>query len=248
MHRSRRLGVHLQARRCRSTRFDDACVVATRVKPNLPMGIAEHSRPPKATILIVDDEPNNRFALAQVLAELEETVVEAASGEDALRVLLREECAVILLDAHMPGMDGYTTAELIRRRERSRHIPIIFVSAVDRDDEHIARAYAMGAVDYVFKPVDPIILRSKVAGLVDLYQKNVEVERKAALERFLQEENLRFRQEKLEAERQLRQIEERQTAIVRSLPIALYSSDVDTGFSGPRFISDVIADLIGFSP
>ena len=204
--------------------------------------------PLKATILIVDDEPNNRFALAQVLAELEETVVEAESGEDALRFLLREECALILLDAHMPGLDGYMTAELIRRRERSRHIPIIFVSAVDRDDEHIARAYAMGAVDYVFKPVDPIILRSKVAVLVDLYRKSAEVERKAALERFLQEENLRFRQEKLEAERQLRQVEERQAAIMRSLPIAVYSAAIGFGFVGPRFISDAIADLIGFSP
>ena len=124
----------------------------------------------------------------------------------------------------MPGLDGYATAELIRRRERSRHIPIIFVSAIDKDDEHIARAYAMGAVDYVFKPVDPVILRSKIAVLVDLYLKNEEVRRQAQLERLLQEENLRIRQEKLEAERQLRQIEERQTAIVRSLPIVLYSA------------------------
>jgi PAS domain-containing protein len=114
-------------------------------------------------------------------------------------------------------LDGYATAELIRRRERSRHIPIMFVSAIDKDDEHIARAYAMGAVDYVFKPVDPVILRSKIAVLVDLYLKNEEVRRQAQLERLLQEENLRIRQEKLEAERQLRQIEERQTAIVRSL-------------------------------
>ena len=202
----------------------------------------------KATILIVDDEPNNRFALSQVLAELEETVVEASSGEDALRFLLREDCALILLDANMPGIDGYMTAELIRRRERSRHIPIIFVSAIDRDDEHIARAYAMGAVDYVFKPVDPIILRSKVAVLIDLYRMSEEVQRKATLERFLQEENLRIRQEKLEAERQLLQLEERQTAIVRSLPIALYSAGVEAGFSGPRFISDAIAAIVGFSP
>ena len=209
---------------------------------------AFQSRAFKATILVVDDEPNNRYALSQVLAELEETVVEAGSGEEALRFLLREECALILLDAHMPGLDGYMTAELIRRRERSRHIPIIFVSAVDRDDEHIARAYAMGAVDYVFKPVDPIILRSKVAVLVDLYRKSAEVERKAALERFLLEENLRFRQEKLEAERQLRQVEERQTAIMRSLPIALYSAAIGFGFVGPRFISDAIADLTGFEP
>ncbi len=200
----------------------------------------------KATILIVDDEPDNRFALSHVLTELEQRVVEAASGEDALRYLLREECAVILLDANMPGLDGYATAELIRRRERSRRIPIIFVSAIDKDDEHIARAYAMGAVDYVFKPVDPVILRSKIAVLVDLYLKNEEVRRQAQLERMLQEENLRIRQEKLEAERQLRQIEERQTAIVRSLPIALYSARLKGRFSGPRFVSEGMANAIGF--
>jgi PAS domain S-box-containing protein len=201
---------------------------------------------PKATILVVDDEPDNRFALSHVLAELEQRIVEAASGEDALRFLLREDCAVILLDANMPGLDGYQTAELIRRRERSRHIPIIFVSAIDKDDEHIARAYAMGAVDYVFKPVDPVILRSKIAVLVDLYLKNEEVRRQAQLERMLQEENLRIRQEKLEAERQLRQIEERQTAIVRSLPIALYSARLKGRFSGPRFVSEGMAEAIGF--
>jgi PAS domain S-box-containing protein len=200
----------------------------------------------KATILIVDDEPDNRFALSHVLTELEQRVVEAASGEDALRYLLREECAVILLDANMPGLDGYATAELIRRRERSRRIPIIFVSAIDKDDEHIARAYAMGAVDYVFKPVDPVILRSKIAVLVDLYLKNEEVRRQAQLERMLQEENLRIRQEKLEAERQLRQIEERQTVIVRSLPIALYSARIKGRFSGPRFVSEGMANAIGF--
>jgi PAS domain S-box-containing protein len=201
---------------------------------------------PKATILIVDDEPDNRFALSHVLAELEQRIVEAGSGADALRFLLRDECAVILLDANMPGLDGYATAELIRRRERSRHIPIIFVSAIDKDDEHIARAYAMGAVDYVFKPVDPVILRSKIAVLVDLYLKNEEVRRQAQLERMLQEENLRIRQEKLEAERQLRQIEERQTAIVRSLPIALYSARLKGRFSGPRFVSEGMAQAIGF--
>jgi PAS domain S-box-containing protein len=201
----------------------------------------------KATILIVDDEPDNRFALSHVLAELEQRIVEASSGEDALRFLLREECAVILLDANMPGLDGYATAELIRRRERSRRIPIIFVSAIDKDDEHIARAYAMGAVDYVFKPVDPVILRSKIAVLVDLYLKSEEVRRQAQLERVLQEENLRIRQEKLEAERQLRQIEERQTAIVRSLPIALYSARLKGSFSGPRFVSEGIAQAIGFA-
>jgi PAS domain S-box-containing protein len=201
----------------------------------------------KATILIVDDDANNRYALSQVLAELDQEIVAAHSGEDALRYLLRNDCAVIVLDAIMPNLDGYATAELIRRRERSRHIPIIFVSAIAKDDEHIARAYAMGAVDYVFKPVDPVILRSKIAVLVDLYLKTEEIRRQAQLERVLQEENLRIRQEKLEAERQLRQTEERQTAIVRSLPIALYSVRPNNQFSGPRFVSEGIAQAIGFA-
>jgi PAS domain S-box-containing protein len=203
--------------------------------------------PARATILIVDDEPNNRYALSQVLADLEQNVVAAPSGEDALRFLLGNDCAVILLDANMPGLDGYQTAELIRRRDKSRHIPIIFVSAIDKDDEHIARAYAMGAVDYVFKPVNPLILRSKVSVLVDLYLKSEEVRRKAHLEAFLQEQNLRIRGEKLEAERQLREFEKRQTAIVRSLPIVLYSTGLDTGFAGPRFVSDALAQASGFS-
>ena len=125
--------------------------------------------PLKATILIVDDEPNNRFALAQVLAELEETVVEAESGEDALRFLLREECALILLDAHMPGMDGFETAGHVKQRERTRHIPILFLTAVDYDPHLAFRGYQAGAVDYITKPFDPWVLRSKVAVFVDLW-------------------------------------------------------------------------------
>ncbi|HEY4368312.1 MAG TPA: response regulator [Steroidobacteraceae bacterium] len=200
----------------------------------------------KATILVVDDEANNRYALTQVLADLEENVVAVNSGEEALRFLLRDECAVILLDANMPGINGYATAELIRRRDRSRHIPIIFVSAIDKDDRHIAHAYALGAVDYVFKPVDPVILRSKVSVLVQLFKKNVEIQRTALLERFLQEENFKIRQEKLEAERRLRQVEARQTVILRALPLTLYSASIDGHFAGPRFVSDSVALLTGF--
>jgi len=233
-------------------------MAAARLTPYSPLQALEpgvqspelvvDARPAKANILIVDDEANNRFALSQVLADLEENIVEAVSGEDALRYLLREECAVILLDANMPGLDGYATAELIRRRDRSRHIPIIFVSAIDKDDKHVARAYAIGVFDYVFKPVDPIMLRSKVAVLVELYKKNAEVLRTAELERFLQEENLRIRREKLEAERRLRQVEVRQAVILRSQPIALYSAGVDGRFNGPRFLSESIGQAVGFAP
>ncbi|HWK74343.1 MAG TPA: response regulator [Povalibacter sp.] len=206
------------------------------------------ARATKATILVVDDEVSNRYALAQVLADLEENVIEVASGEDALRFLLRQDCAVILLDANMPGLDGYVTAELIRRRERSRHIPIIFVSAIDKDDRHVRHAYALGAVDYVFKPVDPVILRSKVSVLVELFKKNLEAQRVVQLERFLLEENFRIRQEKLETEKQLRQSEARQTVILRALPITLYSTRLDQQFAGPRFMSEATAHAVGFSP
>ena len=202
--------------------------------------------PLPATILVVDDEEKNRYALREVLADLEQDVVEVACGEDALRFLLRNDCAVILLDASMPGMNGYATAELIRHRERSRHIPIIFVSAIDRDDVHVRHAYALGAVDYVFKPVDPVILRSKVAVLVELYRRGAEAQRAAQLERVLLEENFRIRQEKLEAERQLRESEAKQALILRSLPVAIYSSRPGNDFSGPRFIGDGIASVVGF--
>src|SRR6478736_8606598 len=109
-------------------------------------------------------------------------VVPARSGEEALRHLLKGEFAVILLDVYMPGMDGYETAQIIRSREQSKGIPIVFLSAVNKEAEHLLRGYSMGAVDYVFKPVDPIILRSKVAVFVDLFSKTKEIERKARQE------------------------------------------------------------------
>ena len=103
------------------------------------------------------------LAVATVLEDLGEVVL-ARSGEEALRHLLKGEFAVILLDVYMPGMDGYETAQIIRGREQTKGIPIVFLSAVNKEQEHLLRGYAMGAVDYVFKPVDPIVLRSKVMG------------------------------------------------------------------------------------
>ena len=113
-----------------------------------------------------------------VLEDLAEVEV-AASGEEALRHLLKGEFAVILLDVYMPGMDGYETARIIRGREQTKRIPIIFLSAVNKETEHLMRGYAMGAVDYVFKPVEPVVLRSKVAVFVDLFTMTREIQRKA---------------------------------------------------------------------
>lgn len=202
---------------------------------------------PKASILIVDDRPRNLFALAQMLEGLDGNVIQAVSGAEALRYLLRHNVAIILVDIQMPDMDGYELAALIRQRERSRDTPIIFMTAYNKEDEDISRGYALGAVDYVFKPVDPVILRAKVSVFVDLFKKTEAVRQQAEIERRLQLENLRVRTEKIEAEKALRQIEERQGLIIRSLPIALYTAEPGNRFSGPRFLSESIAGTVGFA-
>ena len=132
---------------------------------------------PAAGILIVDDDPTKRFALKTVLAPLGEDVVEASSGADALRQLLRNEFAVVLLDVRMPIMDGFETAQLIRQRPRSELTPIIFVTALDQGETNTGRGYELGAVDFVFAPVVPAILRAKVGVFVELYRAQQELRR-----------------------------------------------------------------------
>src|SRR6476660_6150056 len=116
----------------------------------------------RARILLVDDDERNLLALSEVLEGVAD-IVTASSGREALRQLLEGEFAVILLDVFMPGMDGYETAQLIRERQQTSRIPIIFLSAVNKETEHLMRGYEMGAVDYVFKPVDPMVIKSKVS-------------------------------------------------------------------------------------
>jgi serine phosphatase RsbU (regulator of sigma subunit) len=140
----------------------------------------------KVKILLVDDQPNNLLALEAVLTDPKYSLVKAHSGQEALRQLLREDFALILMDVMMPGMDGFETAELIRRRERTRYTPIIFVTAIGRSDAHVARGYSAGAVDYLFKPLVPEILKSKVAAFVELFEKNEEVKRQGELLRELE--------------------------------------------------------------
>ncbi len=200
---------------------------------------------PKARILIVDDDERNAFAISTVLEELDQTLVVARSGEEALRCLLHDDFAVILLDLHMPGMDGYETAGLIRARQKTRHIPIVFLTAVFRDESHLFQAYSAGAVDMVFKPVDPFILKAKVAVFVDLYLKTAEVERQAELRHRLQEENFRVRTEKLLAEQALRRSQNRQEAILRVLPIVFHSRLIEPPFA-PLFVSDNVESVTGF--
>jgi signal transduction histidine kinase len=129
------------------------------------------------SVLLVDDDSTKRFALKSILAPLGENVVEAASGADALRQLLREEFAVVLLDVRMPVMDGFETAQLIRQRPRSELTPIIFVTALGQAETDMGRGYDLGAVDFVFAPVVPAILRAKVSVFVELYRAQQELRR-----------------------------------------------------------------------
>jgi two-component system, sensor histidine kinase and response regulator len=135
----------------------------------------------KAKILLVDDRPENLVALEAALRPLDQELVAAQSGEEALRCLLNDDFAVILLDVQMPGMDGFETAAHIKERERSCHIPIIFLTAISRELHQQLRGYEVGAVDYIAKPFDPWVLRSKVAVFVDLDDKKRRLEEQAAL-------------------------------------------------------------------
>ncbi|MDB5692961.1 MAG: hybrid sensor histidine kinase/response regulator [Alphaproteobacteria bacterium] len=197
-------------------------------------------------VLVVDDDARNLLAIRTVLEDVGE-VVEARSGEEALRHLLKEEeFAVILLDVYMPGMDGYETAQIIRNREQTKRIPIVFLSAVNKETEHLIRGYSMGAVDYVFKPVEPVVLRSKVAVFVDLFAMRREIQRKARQEQALLDANLRANAERLRVEQELRLAEQRQGAIIQSLPIVLYLEALDAEPRAPKFVSGNFSALTGY--
>jgi signal transduction histidine kinase len=130
---------------------------------------------PKANILIVDDTPAKLVALDAILAPLQQNVVRGGSGREALRLLLKQDFALILLDVRMAEMDGLETAALIRQRRASEHTPIIFLTAFEQAELDMARGYSLGAVDYIFSPIVPEVLRAKAAVFVELYQKTAEV-------------------------------------------------------------------------
>jgi PAS domain S-box-containing protein len=205
----------------------------------------KETRAEAARVLLVDDDDRNLLALATVLEDLGEVVL-ARSGEEALRHLLKGQFAVILLDVYMPGMDGYETAQIIRSREQTKGIPIVFLSAVNKEAEHLLRGYSMGAVDYVFKPVDPLILRSKVSVFVELFEKTKEVERKARHEQALLDANLRANAERLRAEQELRRAEQRQSAIIQSLPMVLYLDPYGASARRPTYVSGDFEGITGF--
>lgn len=156
--------------------------MATQIPVRMPsedLGAGTAATPvERSHILIVDDRLDKRVVFRTILEELDQHIVTASSGEEALRWLLDNDCAVILLDVNMPGMDGLETAELIRARRKSAHTPIIFITAF-ADEMHTARGYSLGAVDYILSPVVPNILRSKVKALVQLHRLNAELKKRS---------------------------------------------------------------------
>ncbi|MFJ4875377.1 two-component system response regulator [Streptomyces sp. NPDC088745] len=143
----------------------------------------EALRTERAGILLVDDMEDNLIALEAVLGALNEPLVRARSGEEAMKALLRQKFAVVLLDVRMPGMDGFETASHIKRLDQTKDVPIIFLTGTENDSGYAFRGYATGAADFLTKPFDPWVLRAKVNVFLELHRKNRQLERLLAQER-----------------------------------------------------------------
>src|SRR5690242_20391265 len=173
--------------------------------------------PAQANILLVDDREDNLDVLEAILKDLGPNLVRARSGQEALRILFDRDFAVILLDVRMPDMDGFETAELIRKRQRSRHTPIIFITAADATPDQLARGYAAGAVDFIFKPYMPEVLKAKVQIFLELFKKSEEI----------RESELRFR------------------TLVTNVPGAIYRRRAEPPWD-VSFVSEYIEKLSGY--
>jgi PAS domain S-box-containing protein len=173
--------------------------------PLLPGNGSLHSAAElKASILLVDDRPDKLLALHAILSSLNQNIVQARSGKEALRLLLKQDFAVILMDVSMPGMDGFETASLIRQRPSSEHTPIIFVTSIGNTENHISRGYSLGAVDYLLTPIIPEVLRTKVSVFVELHKQTELIKRQAeqlrSIEQYRHEQELAQVSDRLEVE------------------------------------------------
>ena len=201
----------------------------------------------RPSILLVDDRPENLLALEALLEPLDAALVRANSGDEALKRILVQEFAVILLDVQMPGLNGFETAKLIKARERSRFIPIIFLTAISKDEQFVFEGYSVGAVDYMFKPFPPDVLRSKVSVFMDLYYKQQQIKE--------QEERLRESQRReleLRHKARLGETEARMAEVVDSAMDAIITFDADQRITlfnaaAERLFCTTAAEAIGKS-
>jgi response regulator RpfG family c-di-GMP phosphodiesterase len=131
----------------------------------------------KVNLLLVDDRKENLIAMEALLESPDLRIIKAESGNQALGLMLEFDFALVLLDVQMPEMDGFEVAELMRKKEKTRHIPIIFITAINKEEKYVFKGYEMGAVDYLFKPIDPTVLKSKVNVFLELHRKKNEMER-----------------------------------------------------------------------
>ncbi len=191
---------------------DEQLATALPLPGSSSPAVLDSSSPPKGArvkVLLVDDRQDKRLALTAILEDMDLELVTAQSGRDALRMVLIHEFAVILLDVSMPLMDGIETASLIRQRKVNEHLPIIFITAFNDTDDQASRGYALGAVDFIFAPVIPAVLRSKVAVFVDLFRKNCEIKRQSDLLR-------------IESEHRMASLENRLDDLLNRLHVGVY--------------------------
>jgi CheY-like chemotaxis protein len=179
-------------------------------------------------VLMVDDLEDNLVALTAILKSLPVTLVQARSGEEAMKALLRDDFAVVLLDVLMPGMDGFETATHIKRLDKTRNVPIIFLTAADSAPAYAFRGYSVGAVDYLMKPFDPWVLRAKVEVFVDLYRKNLQLKEQAMAATQPPGATCALRAAEV-------------TAVLDRMSVTLRAADQDTPFTAT--LADQLADL-----
>lgn len=224
------------------------------ITPDLPRPGATLHLPP-AKLLLVDDRRENLLALEAVLEPLGAEMVLAKSGTEALRHVLADDFAVILLDVQMPGMDGFETAALIKERERSRHIPIIFVTAISKEERYAFQGYNAGAVDYLTKPIDPDVLRSKVLVFVELYQKSRQVLFQQEQLREAERREAELLREEAERERERRHLAELE---IREAELSQFKATLDQTLDAVLlfeaqtlqifYINQGASALLGFPP
>src|SRR5512141_3187435 len=198
-----------------------------RRSPAVAPASAVHAGP--INILIVDDEPKNLTVLETVLDDPDYRLVRAGSADQALHALVMEEFALLILDIRLPGMTGFELAQMIKQRKKTADVPIIFLTAYYNEDQHVLEGYETGAVDYLVKPANPAILRSKVAVFAELHRKSralvAEVTERRRAEEQLRELNDTLEQRVTDRTQALRLSEARYRTLLEALPAAVYTTD-----------------------